>query len=185
MLRRYAASHTPARRCTNERQGRSAGRTGAAAWRLSSPRRGGWWRYSRGQGARPTTAAKAPLTTRWVPPVDCATVASDIFVAGSNGTNLINRGKSPASLPPAAVRMAPSTGSCPPSELANAASIRTRAASKPGIGRTSVTLSSLRVKVPVLSVHKISIDAASSTAERRSAARHALPRPAHRAPTQG
>ena len=41
------------------------------------------------------------------------------------------------------------------------------ASSKPGIGRTLVTESSLRVSVPVLSEHKTSIVAASSTAESR------------------
>ena len=37
-------------------------------------------------GARPATTAKAPFTTRSVPPSGSAAVASAIFVAGSNGT---------------------------------------------------------------------------------------------------
>src|SRR5665213_4455941 len=67
----------------------------------------------------------------------------------------------------AALRIAPSTGSCPPSELASAASARTCASSKPGIGRTFVTLSVFCVSVPVLSAHKTSVVPASSTAESR------------------
>ncbi len=82
--------------------------------------------------ARPMTTAKAPFTTRCVPPPASVTVASDIFVAGSNGTNLIIFGASETALPEAADRMAPSTGSCPPSELASAASARTCASSKAG-----------------------------------------------------
>jgi cytochrome c553 len=67
----------------------------------------------------------------------------------------------------AASRIAASTGSWPPSELARAAMPRTCASSNPGNGRTLVTVSSLRVRVPVLSEHNTSIDAASSTAESR------------------
>ena len=115
---------------------------------------------------RPTTTAKAPFRTRWVPLPGSTIVASDIFVAGSNGTNVTDVSALVARLP-AAARIAASTGSSPQSELANAASDRTRAASKPGIGRTDVTDSSLRVSVPVLSTHKTSIVAASSTADRR------------------
>jgi hypothetical protein len=48
--------------------------------------------------------------------------------------------------------MAPSTGSSPPSELASAASARTRASSNPPIGRTVVTVSAFCVSMPVLSV---------------------------------
>ena len=116
---------------------------------------------------RPMTAAKAPFTTRCVPPPGSCTVASDIFVPGSNGTNLMILGASEAAFPEAADRMAPSTGSCPPSELASAASARTCVSSKPGMGRTVVTVSAFWVSVPVLSEHKTSIVAASSTAERR------------------
>ena len=58
-------------------------------------------------------------------------------------TNLISFGASEMALPAAAARMAPSTGSCPPSELASAASARTCASSKPGMGRTVVTVSAL------------------------------------------
>ena len=113
------------------------------------------------------TAAKAPFTIRCGLPVESVAVASDIFFAGSKAANLINRGASETALLAAAARMAPSTGSCPPSELASAASARTCASSKPGIGCTVVTVSALRVSVPVLSAHKTFIDAASSTAERR------------------
>ena len=67
----------------------------------------------------------------------------------------------------AAARMASSTGSEPPSELASAASFKTCASSKPDIGRIAVTSSSLRVSVPVLSAQRTSIDAASSTALKR------------------
>ena len=113
------------------------------------------------------TTAKAPFTIRCGFPVESVAVASDIFFAGSKAANLINRGASETALLAAAARMAPSTGSWPPSELASAASARTCASSKPGIGRTVVTVSALRVSVPVLSAHRTSIDAASSTAERR------------------
>ena len=67
----------------------------------------------------------------------------------------------------AAERMAASTGSCPPSELARAAIPRTCDSSKPGIGWMAVTLSSFSVSVPVLSAHRTSMLAASSTAESR------------------
>ena len=80
---------------------------------------------------RPATTAKAPFTTRRLAPFASTTVASDIFVAGSNGTNAIPFGRSVATLCAAAARMAASTGSCPPSEPASAASPRTCASSKP------------------------------------------------------
>jgi hypothetical protein len=67
----------------------------------------------------------------------------------------------------AADRIAASTESWPPSELASAANPRTCSSLNPGIGRTLVTESSLRVRVPVLSEHSTSMVAASSTAERR------------------
>ena len=111
--------------------------------------------------------AKAPLTIRCVAPVESVAVASDSFFAGSNGTNLTSLSASETVLLAAAARIAPSTGSCPPSELANAASARTCASSKPGMGRTAVTVSAFWVSVPVLSAHKTSVVPASSTAERR------------------
>jgi hypothetical protein len=69
----------------------------------------------------PATAAKAPLTARTVTPPASMAVASDIFVPGSNGTNLASLGRLEAAFLAAAALMAPSTGSCPPSELARAA----------------------------------------------------------------
>jgi hypothetical protein len=78
-------------------------------------------------------------------------VASEVFLTGSNGTKAASLGKPVAVLCDAASRMAASTGSWPPSELASAAIPRTCASSKPGNGRTLVTVSSLRVRVPVLS----------------------------------
>src|ERR1700683_3825024 len=126
-----------------------------------------------GEGwASPLTAAKAPFTTRCVAPLESVTDAADIFVAGSNGVKVFRchaTGEVPSErlLLVAAERMAASTGSCPPSELASAANTSTFASVKPDIGRTVLTDSSLRVSVPVLSAHKTSIDADSSTAERR------------------
>ena len=117
--------------------------------------------------ARPMTAAKAPFTIRCVPPAASIAVASDIFFAGSKGANLTNFGASEVALRAAAERMAPSTGSCPPSELASAASAKICGSSKPGIARTLVTVSAFWVSVPVLSTHKTSVVPASSTAERR------------------
>jgi hypothetical protein len=67
--------------------------------------------------ARALTTANAPFTTRCTEPAASIAVASDIFTAGSKGTNLTRRGASAAALP-AAARMALSTGSWPPSELA-------------------------------------------------------------------
>ena len=113
------------------------------------------------------TTAKAPFTIRCGLPAASVAVASDIFLAGSKAANLIKRGASATGLLAAAARMAPSTGSWPPSELASAASASTCASSKPGIACTRVTVSALRVSVPVLSAHKTPIDAASSTAESR------------------
>ena len=55
--------------------------------------------------------ANAPFTARSVPPFASVAVASDIFVAGSNGTNLINLGGSTMFFCAAAERMAASTGS--------------------------------------------------------------------------
>jgi len=111
--------------------------------------------------------------------------ASDIFVAESKGVNLASFGKPETLVFEAARRMAASTGSRPPSELARAATARTRASSKPGIGRTAVTSSSLRVNVPVLSAHNTSMLAASSTAERRVGRTFSAPEPARRWPPQG
>jgi hypothetical protein len=113
------------------------------------------------------TAAKAPLMIRWTPPFASVAVASDVFLAGSNGRNLASFGRSGAGFWEEAERIAASTGSSPPSELARAAIPRMWASSKPTIGLTLVTESSLRVSVPVLSEHKTSIVAASSTAESR------------------
>src|ERR1017187_7300519 len=100
-------------------------------------------------------------------PFASVAVASDVFLAGSNGTNVASFGRSCAGFFEAAERIAASTESRPPSELARAANPRTWASSNPGNGRTLVTESALRVRVPVLSEHKTSIEAASSTAERR------------------
>lgn len=116
---------------------------------------------------RVATTAKAPFTMRCASPFAPVAVASAIFLAGSNAANLINFGASGTALPAAAARIAPSTGSFPPSELASAASARTCASSNPGSGWTVVTFSAFCVSVPVLSAQRITIDAASSTAERR------------------
>src|SRR5208337_4575742 len=90
-------------------------------------------------GARPITEAYAPFTIRSVPPpLGSAAVASEVFLAGSKGTNLISFG-SLAPLLEAAARVAASTGSCPPSALATAASPSKAASSKPGAGWTAVT----------------------------------------------
>ena len=113
------------------------------------------------------TTANAPFTTRTVPPFASAAVASDIFVAGSNGTNLVSLGRSVSFDLAAAARIAVSTGSCPPSELARAAIASKCASSKPGSGWTAVTANSLRVNVPVLSEQRTSSVAASSTADNR------------------
>src|SRR5665213_3723118 len=67
----------------------------------------------------------------------------------------------------AALRIAPSTGSCPPSELASAASARTCASLKPGMGCRLVMVSEFWVSMPVLSAHRTSIVPASSPAVRR------------------
>ena len=76
-------------------------------------------------------------------PFASGAVASDVFFAGSNGTNLVSFGRSGADL-------------------------REEAERNPGIGRTLVTESSLRVRVPVLSEHKTFMVAASSIAESRA-----------------
>jgi hypothetical protein len=86
-----------------------------------------------------TTTVKAPLTMRSVPRFESVAVASDIFVAGSNGLNWDSLGGFGETFSAAAERMAASTGSCPPSELARAAIVKTCASSKPGIGWTFVT----------------------------------------------
>jgi hypothetical protein len=98
---------------------------------------------------RPMTAANAPFTARTVAPLGFTAVASDIFVAESKGTNLVSFGKSEALACEAAERMAASTGSCPPFELARAANPRTCGSSKPAIGCMAVTFSSLRVTRPL------------------------------------
>jgi len=116
---------------------------------------------------RLATTVKAPLTMRSTPPVASVAVASEVFLAGSNGTNVLSLGRSNAGFWVEAERIAASTASSPPSELARAAMPRTWASSKPGIGLTPVTESSLRVSVPVLSEHNTSIVAASSTADSR------------------
>ena len=89
---------------------------------------------------RLATTVNAPFTMRSTPPFASVAVASDVFLAGSNGTNVISFGKSDAGLFLEAERIAASTES---------------------------SESSLRVKVPVLSEHKTSIVAASSTADSR------------------
>ena len=66
-------------------------------------------------------------------------------------------GRSDAGLWVEAERIAASTESSPPSELARAAMPRMWALSNPGIALTLITESSLRVSVPVLSEHKTSI----------------------------
>ena len=81
-----------------------------------------------------TTTVKAPLTMRRVPSFESVTVASDIFVAGSNGLNCESLGGFAETFCLAAERMAASTGSCPPSELASAAMVKTCDSSKPGSG---------------------------------------------------
>ena len=63
--------------------------------------------------------------------------------------------------------MAASTGSCPPSELASAASSRSRSGSKPAAGRTAVTVGLAAGQSPRLVRAGTSILAASSRAERR------------------
>ncbi len=113
------------------------------------------------------TTVKAPLRMRSTLPFAPVAVASEVFLAGSNGTNAISFGRSDAGLLVEAERIAASTASSPPSELARAAKPRTWASSNPGSGLTLVTESSLRVSVPVLSAHKTSIVAASSTAVSR------------------
>ena len=117
--------------------------------------------------ARPAIVANAPFTMRNARPPGSVAVASDILFAGSNGTNFTSVGRSAAFARAAAARMAASTGSWPPSELASAANASTRFSSKPGMARTAVTASSFCVSVPVLSAHSTSMVAASSTAERR------------------
>ncbi len=120
--------------------------------------------------ARAWTTLNAPLTRRSVAPVASATEASDMRVEGSKGTNASSfsiDAAGPGGLAAAAARIAASTGSCPPSELASAAMPSTWASSKPGRGCTSVTARALRVSVPVLSAHSTSIVAASSTADSR------------------
>src|ERR1022692_238905 len=127
---------------------------------------------------RPATTAKAPFTARTVAPPGSAAVASDIFVPGSNGTNLISFGRSEATFFAAADRMAVSTGSCPPSELARAATPKTCDSSKPDMAWTAVTFSSFCVSVPVLSAHSTSIR--SDLARRPNSPEQPLPRRAIR-----
>ena len=117
--------------------------------------------------AMPATTVKAPLTMRAGLPFASVAMASEVFVPGSNGTKLVNFGRSAAGFCAAADRMAASTESWPPSELASAANPRMCASSKPGMGRTLVTKSWLRVSVPVLSEHKTPMVAASSRAVSR------------------
>jgi len=81
-----------------------------------------------------TTTLKAPLTMRRVPSFESVAVASDIFVAGSNGLKCDSLGGFADTFCAAAERMAASTGSCPPSELASAAIVKMCDSSKPGIG---------------------------------------------------
>jgi hypothetical protein len=88
---------------------------------------------SGGGSVRSAIAAKAPFSTRTVAPLGSTAVASDIFVAESKGTNLPSFGRSDAAFFAAAARMAASTGSCPPSELAKPASPKTCESSKPGM----------------------------------------------------
>ena len=81
-----------------------------------------------------TTTVKAPLTMRSVPRLESFAVASDIFVAGSNGVKWDSLGGFAETFLAAAARMAASTGSCPPSELASAAIVKMCDSSKPGSG---------------------------------------------------
>ncbi len=67
---------------------------------------------------------KAPLTTRCTAPLVSVALASDILFAGSNGTNFTSFGMPDAGLCVAAERIAASTESWPPSELAKAANPR-------------------------------------------------------------
>ena len=107
-------------------------------------------------GVRPTTTANAPFTTRRLPRLGSATVASDIFVAGSNGTKVIRFGRSETTVVHGGRANGGIDGILPAVRAASAASPRTCASSKPGAGRTAVTVSSLRVSVPVLSAHRTS-----------------------------
>ena len=63
-----------------------------------------------------------------------STAASDILVAGSNGTKVDQFRQTRVARAARGSAEAASTGSCPPSELASAARPRTRASSKPGNG---------------------------------------------------
>ena len=113
------------------------------------------------------TTAKAPFTMRCGLPVESVAVASDIFFAGSNGANLINCGASETALLAAAARMAaidrilPAIGARQRGQRQNMRFVEA------GHRMHVVTVSAFRVSVPVLSAHRTSIDAASSTAERR------------------
>src|ERR1035437_7850328 len=86
-----------------------------------------------------TTAENAPLMMRSAAPFASVAVASDVFFAGSKGTNAASFGRFCAGFFEAAERIAASTESCPPSELARAANSRRCASSNPGKGRTLVT----------------------------------------------
>ena len=63
------------------------------------------------EAVRPATTVKAPLMMRCTPPFASVAVASDVFFAGSNGTNLVSFGKSGAGLREEAERIAASTES--------------------------------------------------------------------------
>src|SRR5580704_6061568 len=106
------------------------------------------------------TAEKAPLMISMLAPRKSTAIALAILVAESKGINLITWGKSDTTIGDAADRIAASTGSWLPSELARKASERTCASLKPAIGQTLVTLSSFLVKVPVLSAQSTSMLAA-------------------------
>ena len=121
-----------------------------------------------GEGAAsPLTTAKAPLTIASGSPRQSSAVASDIFVAGSKagsltqlrrvGDALRRRGRANGGVD----RVLPALGT---RERRQRQHVRLVEAAH---RRTSVTVSSLRVSVPVLSAHSTSIVAASSTAERR------------------
>ena len=74
-------------------------------------------------GTRPDTASYAPFTTRNSAPSAPRIVASARLSARSNATKRISVGASATGLPKASARIAASTGSRPPSELARAANI--------------------------------------------------------------
>ena len=113
------------------------------------------------------TTAKAPFTIRCGLPGGICCRRLGHLRRGIEGTNLISlrrvgdclaRG---GSADGAIDRVLPAIRTCQRGQRQNVRLVEA------GIGRTVVTVSALWVSVPVLSAHKISIVAASSTAERR------------------